>query len=112
MVSIDRLQNGVARYLEAELVSKMDGLNKWVFSAVATAYIADAPKLMERVKSSAFLAPLELIDAAGNVDIDKVYTNLKPAAEKCPAPINVPGIGTITLTVADVDALYNYIIGG
>lgn len=112
MVSIDRLQNGVARYLEAELVSKMDGLNKWVFSAVATAYIADAPKLMERVKSSAFLAPLELIDAAGNVDIDKVYANLKPAAEKCPAPINVPGIGTITLTAADVDALYNYIIGG
>lgn len=112
MVSIDRVQNGVARYLDAELVPKMNGLNKWVFSAIATAYIADAPKLMDRIKGSALLAPLELIDVAGNVDIDKVYANLKPAAEKCPAPINVPGIGTITLTAADVDALYNYITGG
>lgn len=112
MVSIDKLQNGIARYIDTELVPKMDGLNKWVFSAVAAAYIADAPKLMERVKENTMLAPLNLIDAAGNVDIDKVYTHLKPAAAKCPAPIAIPGIGTITLTETDVDALYNYIIGG
>lgn len=111
MVSIDRVQNGIARYIDSEIVSKMSGVNKWVFSAVATAYIADAPKLIERVKSNAMLAPLELVDAAGNVDIEKVYTHLKPAASKCPAPISIPGMGTITLTESDIDTLYTYIIG-
>lgn len=112
MVDIGRIQNGIARYIDSELVPKMNGLNKWVFSAVAAAYIADAPKLVERIKDNTMLAPLNLIDAAGNVDVDKVYTHLKPAAAKCPAPIAIPGIGTITLTETDVDALYNYIIGG
>lgn len=112
MVSIDKVQNGVARYLDAEIVSKMSGVNKWVFSAAATAYVADAPKLLDKVRNNALLAPLELIDAAGNVDVEKAYTHLKPASSKCPAPITLPGIGTITLTEADVDALYNYIMGG
>lgn len=109
MVSIDRVQRGVSRYLDTELVGKMDGLNKWLFAAAASAYIGSAPTLLDKLRSNKLLAPLCLVNEAGEVDIEKIYAHLKPAAAKCPAPITLP-VGTITLTEADVDAIYNYIM--
>lgn len=109
MVSIDRVQRGVSRYLDTELVGKMDGLNKWLFAAAASAYIGSAPALLDKLRSNKLLAPLNLVNEAGEVDVEKMYAHLKPAAAKCPAPITLP-VGTITLTEADVDAIYNYIM--
>lgn len=109
MVSIDRVQRGVSRYLDTELVGKMDGLNKWLFAAAASAYIGSAPTLLDKLRDNKLLAPLNLVNEAGEVDVEKIYAHLKPAAAKCPAPITLP-VGTITLTEADVDAIYNYIM--
>lgn len=50
MVSIDRVQRGVSRYLDTELVGKMDGLNKWLFAAAASAYIGSAPTLLDKLR--------------------------------------------------------------
>lgn len=110
MVSINRVQTGLSRYLDNEIMPKLSGWQKWVFSAAATAYIADAPKVAEKVRASTALASLSLIDEANNIDVEKIYQHLRPAAEKCPAPISIPGMGTITLTVSDVDMLYNCIM--
>lgn len=60
-------------------------------------------------KNKAFAA-LNLIDEAGNVDIDKVYQHLKPIAAKCSAPITLPVVGTLTFTEQDVDSLYTHIM--
>ena len=109
MVSIDRVQRGVSRYLDTELVGKMEVLNKWLFAAAASAYIGSAPTLLDKLRSNKLLAPLNLVNEAGEVDVEKIYAHLKPAAAKCPAPITLP-VGTITLTEADVDAIYNYIM--
>lgn len=110
MVSINRVQTGLSRYLDNEIMPKLSGWQKWVFSAAATAYIADAHKVAEKVRASTALAPLSLIDEANNIDVEKIYQHLRPAAEKCPAPISIPWMGTITLTVSDVDMLYNCIM--
>lgn len=37
MVSIDRVQAGVARYLDTEIIAKMSGVNKWLVAAAASA---------------------------------------------------------------------------
>lgn len=110
MVSINKVQAGFSRYLDNEIMPKLSGWQKWVFSAAATAYVADAAKVASKVRTSAALSPLGLVDDADNIDIEKIYQHLRPAAEKCPAPISVPGMGTITLTVSDVDMLYNCIM--
>ncbi len=109
MVSIDRVQRGISRYLDTELIGKMDGINKWLFAAAASAYIGSAPALLGKIRSNKLLAPLDLVSESGDVDIEKIYAHLKPAAAKCPAPITLP-VGTITLTESDVDAIYNYIM--
>ena len=108
MVSIDRVQSGVSRYLDNEVVPKMSGANRWIFSAAA--YVAEAPKLVKKLNENKALAALNLVDEAGNVDVEKIYQYIKPAAEKGPAPITLPIIGTLTFTAADVDSLYAYIM--
>lgn len=110
MVSIDRIQSGIARYLDTEIVPKMSGVNKWLVSAVASAYISDAPELLRKLNGNKAIVALNLIDEAGNVDIDKVYQHLKPIAAKCSAPITLPVVGTLTFTEQDVDSLYAYIM--
>ncbi len=44
----------------------------------------------------------------------RVYNGetVESAAERCPAPITIPGMGTVTLTINDVDMLYNCIMHG
>lgn len=58
------------------------------------------------------LAALNLIDAAGNVDVEKIYQHLKPAAAKCHAAVTLPIVGTLTFTEQDVDSLYSHIMQG
>lgn len=110
MVSIERVQAGVARYLDTEIISKMSGVNKWLVAAAASAYVSDAPELLRKLNEKKAFAALNLIDEAGNVDVEKIYQSLKPAAAKCPAPITLPIIGTLTFTEQDVDSLYTYIM--
>lgn len=110
MVSIDRVQAGVARYLDTEIIAKMSGVNKWLVAATASAYISDAPELLRKLNEKKAFAALNLIDEAGNVDIDKVYQHLKPIAAKYSAPVTLPVVGTLTFTEQDVDSLYTHIM--
>lgn len=110
MISINQVQSGLSRYLDSEIIPKLSGWQKWIFSAAATAYISDAAKVVEKVRTSVALSPLGLVDDANNVDVEKIYQHLRPVAERCPAPITIPGMGTITLTVNDVDMMYNCIM--
>ena len=110
MVTINQVQNGIARYLDTEIVPKMSGVNKWLFSDIASAYLAEAPSIIAKLRENKAVAMLNLIDEAGNIDIDKVYQHLKPAAAKCTAPIKLPVIGVLTFSEADVDSLYTYIL--
>ena len=72
MVSIDKVQTGISRYLDNEVVPKMSGANRWLFSAAAAAYVAEAPKLVKKLNENKALAALNLVDEAGNVDVEKI----------------------------------------
>lgn len=110
MVSSEQIKLGVARYIDSEISPKITGWQKWVFSAACAAYLAQLPSIIRKAAGNKYIAALELTDNAGNIDIDKVYEYLKPAAAQSPAPISLPGMGTITLTEKDVDMVYNYIM--
>ena len=73
-------------------------------------YFTNIKTLDELKKEYRRLVMLNLVDEAGNVDVEKIYQYIKPAAEKGPAPITLPIIGTLTFTAADVDSLYAHIM--
>ena len=51
-----------------------------------------------------------VISPDNEIDVETAYRLLKSQAKNGNASVTVPGIGVLTVTEADVDKLYNYII--
>jgi hypothetical protein len=107
MIRVEQLQRGISAFADTELVPKMTGIQKWIFSAGVSAYLADAPRLIEKLKTNQVVRDLDLINESNMIDMDKIYRYLKEAAKKGPAEIDLPMIGKITLTEADLDKIYH-----
>lgn len=110
MVSVDQIQRGVSRFADTELIPKMSGIQKWIFAAGVSVYMADAPTIVDKLKANKFVSALDLIKENGAVDIEKVYRHMKQAAQSGPAEIDLPMVGRITLTADDLDKLYSMIV--
>lgn len=112
MATMTQIQNGIAKYVDAEIVSAMPGWQKWLFGAAAAIALENLPATINRWKDHELVRMLGVIDKDGSIDIQKVYHGIKRQSAKGPVSFEVPGMGTLTLHDADVDKIYNMIIGG
>lgn len=111
MVTIEKIQCGVARYLDTELLPKVEGRDRWMLTAAVSLYLAKLPALVQSLKDNPALKPLGLISADGtSIDIDALIASVKPAARQTPAVFRVPFGGSISLTETDLDTIRNYIM--
>jgi hypothetical protein len=113
MVEINRIEVGVARYLDAELVNKLPG-NTWKqFGAgMMSGLIAKRGGIaLGRLKAHPVAKAFSIVDEAGCIDVE-ILREL--AREKIPdggLPVDVPLIGKVTVYKEDVEKLYGYIVG-
>lgn len=112
MVTMTQIQNGLAKYIDSEIVASMPGWQKWVFGAAAAIALENLPATINRWKDHELVKMLGVIDENGNIDMPKVYQGIKRQSAKGPVSFDVPGMGTLTLHDADVDKIYNMIMGG
>ena len=111
MIHKSRVINGVAAYIENEIVAKMAGSWKaWVFGGAASLAMAKAGKLMDELANNPMVQALGVIQGE-NVDVDAIYTELLKQAQKGNMTIELPVIGPVTFGVGDVESLYRYIKG-
>lgn len=109
-VNVSQLQAGFTKYLDAEFIQKLTGVQKWVFGATAAMMLGNFGSIYNKLKTNPMVIMLDVIDENEHIDIDKLYRYFKAEAQKTPASIQVPGIGMVTLTEQDVDRLYNYTV--
>jgi hypothetical protein len=112
MVSTNQIQNGLARYIDAEIVSKMTGWQRWVLGAGSGLALSNLNNIMSKWKDNEVVRMLGVIGEDGSVDVPRIYQEVKRQSVKGPITFNVPGMGSITLNDSDVDKLYNMIMGG
>lgn len=112
MVTIDKVKSGAAQWIDRELLPKMSGLSRWVFGALSTGVVLKLDKLAENVRSNPVVSAMGIIDDNNMVDVEMLYQLIMPQAEKCPAEISLPGVGTVRITADDVRNLYTYITQG
>jgi hypothetical protein len=112
MASITQIQSGLSNYIDTEIVPSMSGWQKWVFGAGVAVAIGNLPATINRWKDTEIVKLLGVIDESGNIDVPKIYQGVKRQSAKGPVSFNVPGMGTLTLHDADVDKIYNMIMGG
>ena len=112
MVTMTQIQNGLAKYIDSEIVASMPGWQKWVFGAGAAIALENLPATIGRYKDHELVKMLGVMDKDGNIDLQKVYHGVKRQSAKGPVSFNIPGMGKLTLHDADVDKIYNMIMGG
>lgn len=112
MVSVDKIEQGVADYLDAELMPQIkgDGFEKVVVGTATSLLIRRSGKIIEGYKDNKFVKMLGIMDDEGNVDVETLKDELKKNISKDGVKVDIPVIGTLTFHKEDVDKLYGYIM--
>ena len=112
MVTYNQVVNGMAKYIDQEIINKIQGWQRWALGAGAGIMMNKGANMFNVFKAHPVVKMLEVIDDNDMIDIDTIYAELRKQAEKGSATFDAPMIGTITLTKDDVDKLYHLIKEG
>lgn len=112
MVSVDKIEQGVANYLDAELMPQLkgNGVERVIVGTAASLMIRKSGVIIDGYKDNKFVKMLGIMDDKGNVDVDILAEELKKNISKDGVAIEVPILGTLTFHKEDVDKLYDYIM--
>jgi hypothetical protein len=109
MLHYSRVIQGIANYIEAELVSKLAGSWKaWAFGGMVGIALTRAEQVFNTLKNNPAMTALGLVEGE-NINVDLLFTELKKQAQKGSATATLPIIGPVTFGTTDVDALFRYI---
>ena len=112
MVTLNQVQNGIVKYLDAEITPNIIGWQKWVFGASVSIALSKITNIFNALKQNEFIKMLEILDENDNIDIDTLYREFYKQAQKGAITFTVPVVGAMTLNHTDVEKLYRYIIEG
>lgn len=111
MVTIDRVQRGVSRYLDEQLMPHLAGKDRWIMTGIATLGLQKLPQIIQTYGSNPAIQMLGVIAPDGTVDVEAIINSLKPAARVTPAEIPIPLTGgSVTVTEQDLDMILRYIM--
>lgn len=111
MVPISRVEQGIARFLDIELIPSLpqEGVGRVVAGTVMAIMIKRVGGLIRGLGDNEVVRGLGVIDADDNVDVDILRETIKANMSENGLRIDIPMGGTITLHKSDVDLLYRYI---
>ena len=112
MIPYNQVVNGLTKYIDSEIVSKIGGWQKWALGAGLGIAVSRGADIVGQMKTMPIIKMLNIIDEENKVDVEIIYRELKKQAEKEPITVALPMVGTVTFTRDDVDKLYNHIMGG
>ena len=72
MASMDAIQKGVARFIDAEILPKLpvDGAKRFGVGLAASVMTKRGARILEGYKDNEWMNKLGVIDAGGNVDLE------------------------------------------
>lgn len=112
MVSFEQILDGIARYLNKYLFSKM---NDWqeVIARLAVGRIMENETLKQSLMANPFVRTFAFFDSEGNVELEPLMRDLRKEIEKKgKMTVDIPLFGKISFTGEDVTELYREITGG
>lgn len=112
MVTMDKVQQGIALFIDRELIPSLTGWDKVLVGGAAGLLAANLPRIAAQYAAHPMVAALGVYDPNVNqVDIDAVYKAAAPYIGAEPLPVKLPMLGmTIKMGKREIDALYRYIM--
>lgn len=112
MTSIANIQNGMAKYIDDDLLPHLTGMKRVAVGAYAGLALKNLGDLFNAYKSHPMIAVLHVVDENGNIDIDTIYNEFaKRMSDGTKLPINIPLVGVWTVDRSDLEKIYMYIKG-
>lgn len=113
MVEFNRIIDGVARYLNNNLYSKMNDWQEIIARIAVGRIIGNPESLKQSLMGNGIVRTFAVMDSEGNVDLEPLARDLKREIErKGKLTLDVPMFGKMSFTAADVDEIYREITGG
>lgn len=112
MISIDKIEKGIANYLDGELMPQLQDnkLEKVLVGTAASLAISRIGTIVASYKDNKLVKMLGIMDDEGNVDVEVLADELKKNISKEGVKVDIPIVGTMTFHKDDVDKLYEYIM--
>lgn len=109
-MSFEKVINGILRYLNAEIFSKMSSWQEVLARVAVSRMVGSSELLKQFLMNNAFLRTFAIVDAHGNIDVDGLMRDLRAQiAERGKLVISLPMLGNFTFVAEDVDELHRYI---
>ena len=109
MYDYKTVMNGLAEFVDTEILSKIDDWRKWVFGAGVGFYLSQGKEMVEQLKENNLVRKMNLIDKDNNINIDLLYKEMKVQAAKSAIMFDIPTIGPLVINESDLDKIYSII---
>ena len=109
MYEYSKVLNGITKYIDTEIVDKIEGWQKWVIGSCIGIALSNSTNLFNQLKDNEIVKMLGIINEENKIDIEKIYKEFKNQAKKGSISFEVPLVGTLTLNEQDVDKIYDFI---
>lgn len=111
MVTIDDIEAGISAFLDSELAGQFpeNSIQKVLIAGAIALAIKRMGAKIRRLQDDPAIQFLGIFDAEGNIDIDEAYSCIKEKWPEAGARYENSLLGGMTITVADLEKLYNLI---
>lgn len=109
MYEYGKVLNGVAKYIDIEIIEKIPGWKGWVFGSGVGIALSNMTDIFNQLKTNEYVKLLNIIDKDDRINVDKIYEEMKKQASKSAITFDVPMLGALTLNENDVDKMYEFI---
>ena len=112
-ISREQLVEGVAGYIEDEMLSALDGGAYWVGATAIVLLMANPDAILGSLLEHKLIKFMGIVDKNGDIDIEKAYNAFKKASKSGkfkPVTISLQRFGLpdeFDLTPTDIDKLYD-----
>lgn len=118
MVSINQIEHGIGRWVDAELLPMLptggqyDNIKRIGVAAGAVYLIRKGRAALTSLQGSTFLKTLGAVDDNGDIDLEGIKEVLMEKIPETGIKVSVPILNEITFYKKDVASIYSYIMGG
>lgn len=108
-----KLANGIVNYADTEVISNLPTHGKWIVGAGMGILTSRINEMIDDLSGNALVKAAGIIDENGMIDVDLLMSNLKNSANRYgKMTVQIPVVGALTFSEADIDSLRGYIERG
>lgn len=105
-VTVIQFKMGLVGYIEAEMVSKMQGWRKWALAAEGATLVDRVVDALMSGKELEHMKAAGYVTEDGMVDVDAIHGNYSSVAKKYgPITETFPLIDAVTFSASDIDSI-------